>query len=91
MYVWWMKLWECRHASAVDAVSQSQARELITGSFIQSHWPCRTLWPISMFSRILAMPSVAAPSDPGTRQRDAISSARPSSASLRWSAIIDRM
>ena len=38
--------------------------ELITGSFIQSHWPCRTLWPISMFSRILAIPSVAAPDSP---------------------------
>ena len=32
-----MKLWEWRHASAVEAVSQSHARELITGSFIQSH------------------------------------------------------
>ena len=78
-----MKLWEWRQASAVEAVSQSQARELITGSFIQSHWPCMTLWPISMFSRILAMPSVAAPSAHGTRQREAISSARPISASRR--------
>ena len=86
-----MKLWEWRHASAVEAVSQSHARELITGSFIQSHWPCMTLWPISMFSRILARPRVAAPSAHGTRQRDAISSARPISASLRWNAIIDRM
>ena len=86
-----MKLCEWRHASAVDAVSQSQARELITGSFIQSHWPCMTLWPISMFSRIFARPSVAAPSAHGTRQRDAISSARAIRASWRWKAIIERM
>ncbi len=91
MYVWWMKLWECRHASAVDAVSQSHARELITGSFIQSHWPCRTLCPISMFSRILARPSVLAPRTQGIRHRDAISSRRPSRASLRCRPIIDRM
>ena len=26
----------------------------MAGSFIQSHCPCRTLWPISMFSRIFA-------------------------------------
>ena len=86
-----MKLWEWRHASAVEAVSQSQDRELMTGSFIQSHWPCMTLWPISMFSRIFDMPSVAAPSSHGTRQREAISSARPISASRRWKAIIERM
>ena len=86
-----MKLWEWRQASAVDAVSQSQARELITGSFIQSHWPCRTLWPISMFSRIFARPSVEAPTIQGMRQREATSSARPSSASRRWSPMIERM
>ncbi len=42
-------------------MSQSQVEELIWGSFIQSHWPCRTLWPISMFSRIFAIESVAVP------------------------------
>ena len=31
------------------------------GSFIQSHWPCMTLWPISMFSRILASESAVVP------------------------------
>ena len=86
-----MKLWEWRHACAVEAVSQSHARELITGSFIQSHWPCMTLWPISMFSRILAIPSVLAPRTHGIRQREAISSTRPISASRRWNAIIERM
>ena len=33
-----------------------------SGSLIQSHWACRTLWPISMFSRILARPSISVPS-----------------------------
>src|SRR5919107_1719904 len=61
VYVWWMKLWECFHASEVEAVSQSQVEEWIWGSFIQSHWPCRTLWPISMFSRIFASERVAVP------------------------------
>ena len=37
-------------------MSHSQLLEWISGSFIQSHWPCMTLWPISMFSRILATP-----------------------------------
>src|SRR3712207_6840008 len=58
---WWMKLCECFHCSAGWSVSHSQFEEWISGSFIQSHWPCMTLWPISMFSRILAIPSMAAP------------------------------
>ncbi len=45
----------------MDAESQSQVEELIWGSFIQSHWPCITLWPISMFSRILASESIEVP------------------------------
>ena len=52
---------ECFHCSAGWAVSHSQLEEWISGSFIQSHWPCMTLWPISMFSRILATPSRLAP------------------------------
>ena len=56
-----MKLWECFQASAVEAVSHSHVEEWIWGSFIQSHWPCMTLWPISMFSRILAAESPAVP------------------------------
>ena len=54
-------MWECFQASAVEAVSQSQVEEWMWGSFIQSHWPCRTLCPISMFSRILAAESAAVP------------------------------
>ena len=53
---------ECFHASLVDALSQSHDVELIFGSCIQSHWPCMTLCPISMFSRILAIPSTPVPS-----------------------------
>ena len=61
----------------------------MSGSFIQSHWPCRTLWPISMFSRILATERPAVPSDPGglvARRRAARSA--PSTASRRWSSIM---
>src|SRR6478752_9312772 len=63
-----MELWLCFHCSAGWAVSHSQLDEWISGSFIQSHWPCMTLWPISMFSRILASPSRPAPAiQAGTR------------------------
>ena len=43
-------------------MSQSQVGEWMSGSFIQSHWPCMTLWPISMFSRIFATERPAVPS-----------------------------
>ena len=43
-------------------VSHSQVLDWISGSFIQSHWACSTLWAISMFSRILARPSMITPS-----------------------------
>ena len=42
-------------------LSHSQVVEWIFGSRIQSHWPCRMLWPISMFSRILATHRPAVP------------------------------
>src|SRR5438874_2307313 len=48
-------------ATAVDARSQSQVEEWIWGSFIQSHWPWRMLWPISRFSRIFAIDSAVVP------------------------------
>ncbi len=69
-------MWECFHASAVEAESQSQVEELIWGSFIQSHWPCITLWPISMFSRILARESIDVPAICAGLNRDASSSTR---------------
>src|SRR4051794_5780945 len=63
----------------------------MTGSFIQSHWPCRTLWPISMFSRILATDSVAVPRIHVGQKLAASSSIRPSRPSRRCSAMIERM
>jgi hypothetical protein len=42
-----------------------------------------------MFSRILAMPRVAAPIAHGARQREKMSSARPSRARRRWKAIAE--
>ena len=62
VHVWWTRLWPCFHWSAGQTESHSHTVELISGSFIQSHWPCMTLWPISMFSRILARPRPAVPS-----------------------------
>src|SRR3954467_4454377 len=91
VYVWWMKLWECFHASLVDAVSQSHVEEWICGSFIQSHWPCITLWPISMFSRILARESPAVPSTQAGLKRENTSTARERTSSRRCISIIDRM
>jgi hypothetical protein len=70
-------LWECFHASAVEAESQSQVADEIWGSFIQSHWPCMTLWPISMFSRTLAIESSAVPASQAGRRREASSSTPP--------------
>src|SRR3954447_11175806 len=58
----------------------------MTGSFIQSHWPCRTLWPISMFSRILAIESVEAPSAHSTFELEPSSSMRPIRPSRRCQA-----
>ena len=52
---------ECFHWSAGEALSHSHVLEWIAGSRIQSHWPCMMLWPISMFSRILATDRPAVP------------------------------
>src|SRR4051794_2777754 len=86
-----MKLCEWRHACAVEAVSQSHAWELMTGSFIQSHWPCRMLWPSSMFSRIFATESVLIPSSQAGHHDEARSSMRPIRPSRRCRSMIDRM
>ncbi len=72
-------------------MSHSHVDEWISGSFIQSHWPCMTLWPISMFSRILATPSMAAPATHAGFQRDAKSVTRPATARLRWMVMIRLM
>ena len=81
-------MWECFHASAVDAESQSQVEELIWGSFIQSHWPCITLWPISMFSRILAAESIDVPGIHAGRRCEPSSRIRPSTTSRRCISIM---
>src|SRR3954454_15295713 len=83
-----MKLWECFPAPAVDAESQSQVEELIWWSFIQSHWPCITLWPISMFSRILASESIEVPSSHVGQRREANSTTLPPTTSRRCISIM---
>jgi hypothetical protein len=62
--------------------------EWICGSFIQSHWPCRTLWPISMFSRIFAADSAAIPAACAGGNPAAHSTARPKTAMRRCMAIM---
>ncbi len=91
VYVWWIWLWECCHCSAGVAMSHSQVVEWIFGSRIQSHWPCRTLWPISMFSRILAMLRPAVPTTHAGGNTEASSTARLPSSSRRCTLITRRM
>ena len=81
-------MWECFHASGVEAESQSQVEELIWGSFIQSHWPCMTLWPISMFSRILASERVAVPATQAGFARENRSTSRLRTTSRRCISIM---
>ena len=71
--------------------SHSQVVEWMSGSRIQSHWPCRTLWPISMFSRILATLSSAVPATKAVFFFDRSSVARPATSRLRWMLITRRM
>ena len=61
------------------------------GSFIQSHWPCMTLWPISMFSRILAIDRPAVPSTHAGLNRENSSTPRDAATSRRCSVIMLRM
>ena len=60
-----------------DDVPLVGAASRASGSFIQSYWPCITLWPISMFSRILAVASATTPSDPADGSTPNISRLRP--------------
>ena len=55
-----MKLCECRHWLAGQAVSHSAWPDS-AGSPVHSYWPCMTLWPISMLSRIFETDSKAVP------------------------------
>ena len=73
------------------AWSHSHDEEWISGSFIQSHWPCMTLWPISMFSMIFAKPSVTAPAHHAERLEPAASMTRPATSRPLWAAIVRRI
>ncbi len=72
-------------------MSQSQVDEWMFGSFIQSHWPCMTLCPISMFSRILANDRPAVPSSHSGLYFAPTRANRDSATSRRWKVIMLRM
>ena len=91
MYLWCTKLWVYRQCLDDPLMSHSHVEEWISGSFIQSHWPCMTLWPISMFSTILATPRVAVPAHQAERRELAASSSRPATSSARCAAMVRRM
>jgi hypothetical protein len=84
-------LCECFHMSAGIAKSHSHVAEWIAGSRIQSHCPCSTLWPISMFSRILEMVSAAVPANQAGGRTETISRVRPPTSKPRWTAMTRRM
>ena len=42
-HVWWISLWVCFHWLDGVTLSHSHVVEWISGSRIQSHWPCMTL------------------------------------------------
>ncbi len=72
-------------------MSHSHVLEWILGSRIQSHWPWRMLWPISMLSRILATLRPAVPTTQAGGNALKSSTAREPSSSLRWVSISLRM
>ena len=72
-------------------MSHSQVVEWIFGSRIQSHWPWRMLWPISMFSRILATLRPAVPTTQAGGNALKSSTARLPSSILRCTSITLRM
>jgi hypothetical protein len=82
-----MKLWVKRQCFEEPPMSHSHDEEWISGSFIQSHWPCMTLWPISMFSTIFATPNVAVPAHQADRRELAASMSRPAISNARCAAM----
>src|SRR5690349_18331919 len=72
-------------------MSHSHVVEWIFGSRIQSHWPCRMLCPISMFSRILATERPAVPTTQAGGKSENSSTAREPSSRLRWVLMTLRM
>ncbi len=69
-------------------MSHSQVLEWISGSFIQSHWPCPMLWPSSMFSTLLATASDTAPSAQVVLERLLKISSRAAASSARWNRMV---
>ena len=72
-------------------MSHSHVVEWIFGSRIQSHWPWRMLWPISMLSRILETERPAVPTTQAGGKALNSSTARLPSSRPRWVLIILRM
>src|SRR3954452_17357871 len=91
VYVWCSSLCECFHCSAGLAMSHSHVVEWIFGSRIQSHWPCKMLCPISMFSRILATDRPIVPTTQAGGNIETSRAARLPSSSLRWTSMTRRM
>ena len=89
--LWCSSLCACFHWSAGVAESHSHVVEWIFGSRIQSHWPCRMLCPISMFSRILATLRPAVPTSHAGGKRLARRTTRLPSSIERWVLITLRM
>jgi hypothetical protein len=89
--LWWISLWECFHISDGDALSHSQVVEWILLSRIQSHCPCITLCPISMFSTILLTDRPAVPTIHAGGNSENSRMARLVSSSLRWPLMTLRM
>jgi hypothetical protein len=89
--VWCRSLWVCCHARDGVTKSHSQVVEWMSGSRIQSHCPCSTLCPISMFSRILATVSMPVPANQAGLCLANSSVARPASSRERCVAMTRRM
>lgn len=91
VYVWCSSLCECFHWSDGETWSHSQVVEWIFGSRIQSHWPCRMLWPISMLSMIFATDSPAVPISHAGGKNENSSTPLLTSSSLRCAEMTLRM
>ena len=69
-------------------MSHSHVVEWISGSFIQSHCPWLTLWPISMFSMLFAAASAAVPNSQPARERLVPMISRAATSSVRWNRMV---
>ena len=89
--VWCRLLWLFFQSLLGVALSHSYVVEWIVGSRIQSHWPCMTLCPISMFSRTLETLSIAVPANHAGGNSEANSAARPPVSRTFWALMTLRM